>query len=179
MIEKLSRVPKSSWEYFSEAIVHLGMPVLNKIFSGLRSKKCPNCGHLLTETRERTFYGWAADPDICETARKNPIDRIRTINREFIKRGEIDVPRGLLILLAEDLGGRFEFNNIKPGQESFLEEAIETTATESRFHLMAKEHLKSGKYSLSEVRASMQNVKRELDEDYEAFLKELENKKLN
>ena len=52
----------------------------------------------------RLIDGWCMDPDFCETAARNPLDRIVKLFKRLVEFGRRDVAAGALRLMASAIG---------------------------------------------------------------------------
>ena len=85
-----------TWQFYSAALYHLGMGALNKLYTGLKSKSCPQCGHLIAETRERQIHRWASDPATTASHQHNPVDRYESLLKKLMERGAMDVAQAVV-----------------------------------------------------------------------------------
>jgi len=78
-----------TWQFYSACLYHLGKGTLNKIYCGLKAKRCPSCETALIDSRERQIHRWSSDPDTTESHQRNPIDRYETLLKMLMERGAV------------------------------------------------------------------------------------------
>ena len=93
MNRKSTTPPFKTWQFYSACLYHLNMATLNKSYCGLKSKKCPKCGHVLAAGRERQIHRWASNPETTDSHQRNPIDRYERLLEKLMERGCEDVAR--------------------------------------------------------------------------------------
>ena len=103
-MESLKTSPITTWQFYLACKRHLGITVLNKIYSGVRSKKCHHCGQSITADRTRQINSWSADPRYAASNQPNPLDRIMDLLDRLMDIGKEDVARAAVDMQAKVVG---------------------------------------------------------------------------
>ena len=170
MNRKPTSIPLKTWQFFSACIAYLEMPTMNKIYCGLKSKRCPRCDKELTESRERQIQRWSSDPDTTASHQRNPIDRYEILLKKMMALGEADIARACVrrqaLVVGCDLVVK-DYADLNPDKRTIAEECLDDLGKVAAYHeaLMDPD---SDSQMIQEAKAA---AMRELDENEVLFLR--------
>ena len=101
---KIETTPITTWQFYLACKRSLGMTVLNKIYAGIKARKCPHCCEPITDDRTRQINRWSADPRYASSSQPNPLDRILDLLDRLMDIGKDDVARAAVDMQARMVG---------------------------------------------------------------------------
>lgn len=147
-----------TWQFFSSCIEifrpHGGTGFLSKLYS----------------VSIRQMQRWSCDPDFSDSAQRNPMDRYEKILKTLMEMGRNDVARGAVDRQAAIVGCHLACDYAEPDKDSLSDELLDDLPAIAKLH-RAIIDLESPEV----VREALQQAKRELDEDYAAYLAKIAN----
>ena len=147
-----------TWQFYSAALYHLGVSALNKLYTGLKSKRCPKCGAEVLESRERQNYRWSSDPATTESSQSNPIDRYEALLKRLMERGAVDVAQSVVARQVRIVSPR---NFPQPNSSSIAEECLDDYESVVEYHRILRDQCSTQ----SEVDHALELAIRELEEN--------------
>lgn len=136
MNRKPTGPPLETWQFYSASLYHLGMTCLNKLYTGIRSKQCPKCGHLLEVSRERQIHRWASDPATTASHQSNPVDRYEALLKRLMERGAVDVAQAVV---ARQIRIVRPHDMPDPTQDSLAEECLDDYEAVVAYHSVLRD----------------------------------------
>lgn len=161
-MESLKTSPITTWQFYLACKRHLGITVLNKIYSGVRSKKCPHCGQSITADRTRQINSWSADPRYAASNQPNPLDRIMDLLDRLMDLGKEDVARAAVDMQAKVVGCFLRELSDSADKQTISEELLDNIPAFSAYTEAARPG--SG-CSFSEIREKARVLIRDIEED--------------
>ncbi len=111
---------------------------------------------------------WCANPDFCETAERNPIDRYESLLSRLIEDGDLETARAIVSRQAAIVG--CELKNcfeVEPDKGCIHAECLDDYPPVTQFHQAIAQN-----ESAAAVRYLRDQAKRELDETYALYVNE-------
>ena len=155
-----TKLPTTTWEYYSTCIHFLGASQLVKMYS----------------KSHRQIERWAADPATTDSHQRNPVDRLELTLEKLIKtknRKAAHIARELVRRLAAVVGMNVSMNTLPtPDKNTLFEECLDDLPVLAKYH----ETLRDKESSREQVLAAMFDVQVEIQENYVSWCNE---KKIN
>jgi len=153
MNRKPTRIPVDPHEWFSGAIYHLTKTVLSKIWN----------------VSNRTMERWSADSTYTESVTKNPLVMLGITLEKLMEKGKADFARACVDLLAQIVGCQLACDGeTTPDKENLSDELLDDLPAVTELHTAI-----INREPETIVRNLLSKAKRELDEDYQAYLKHM------
>ncbi len=116
----------------------------------------------------RQLQRWSADPRTTESSAPNPDDRYEVSLNMLMERGREDLARTRVSRAAHIVGCELRcLDAVDPDGKSLHEECLDDLPKLAAYHQV----LTGAKSQVEEVRAAWQAAKRELDENYELWVR--------
>lgn len=149
--------PLHTWQFFACCRRILGDAFLQKLF----------------QRALRQMQRWSADPDFADSTERNPLDRYELLLSRLMERGREDIARAAVARQAYIVGCELQgLNPAEPNKSVMSEECLDDLPVLAEYHRL----LNDAGSSPEAVRVAWQNAKRELDENYELFVRKAEGK---
>lgn len=142
-----------SWQFYHTCKRLLGDAFLQKLF----------------QRSLRQIQRWSADPDFTTDHERNPMDRYEVLLARLMELGREDVARSAVSRQAHVVNAELRLlEDVDPDVRSIPEKCLDDLPALANFHHVL---LSRGKHQIDEVRAAWQMAKRELDEDFELWVR--------
>ncbi len=158
----IETTPITSWQFFLACKRALGMGVMNKIYAGVKARKCPHCKEPITEDRTRQLNRWSADPRYTASSQPNPLDRLLDLEDRLMDLGKEEIARGAVDLQARVVGCVLRELSPTSDKKTIAEELLDNIPALAAYTEAARED--SGQ-PLAVIREKAQVLIREIEED--------------
>ena len=117
----------------------------------------------------RQIQRWSCDPDYAESQR-NPMDKYETVLRHLCEMGRREVGRGAVDRQAQIVGCTLVCSGgAHPDKETLYEELLDDLPSLAEFHKAITD-----RQDITVVRELRRKLREELDQSYEAYVREFE-----
>lgn len=143
-------IPVHTWQFYRAVKKIFGKTFLPKLF----------------KISPRQVDRWSCDPDFSESSQRNPMDRYETILTELMEIGKEKIARGAVDRQARIVECHLVCSgDVVPDKDNLSDELLDDLPAVTKLHaaIISREPEQV-------VRGLLNKAKRELDEDYQAYL---------
>ena len=149
----IETTPVHTWQFYRAVKKILGKTFLPTLF-----KRSP-----------RQIDRWSCDPDFSESSQRNPMDRYETILSELMEIGKEKIARGAVDRQARIVECELVcLGDATPDKDTLSEELLDDLPAVTKLHTAI-----INREPEQVVRELLSKAKRELDEDYQAYLQHM------
>lgn len=146
----IETIPVHTWQFYLAV-----KKVLGKVFMPTLFKVSP-----------RQVDRWACDPDFSASSQRNPMDRYETLLSELMEVGKVRLARGAVDRQAMIVECRLVCDGeATPDKDNLADELLDDLPAVTKLHTAI-----INREPAQIVRELLSEAKRELDEDYQAYL---------
>lgn len=145
--------PVHTWQFYRAVKKILGKTFMPKIF----------------KVSPRQVDRWSCDPDFSESSQRNPMDRYETILTELMEIGKEKIARGAVDRQARIVECHLICSgDVTPDKDNLSDELLDDLPAVTKLHTAI-----INREPEQVVRELLSKAKRELDEDYQAYLQHM------
>ena len=149
----IETTPVHTWQFYRAVKKILGKTFMPKLF----------------KISPRQIDRWSCDPDFSDSSRRNPMDRYETILEALMEIGKDKIARGAVDRQARIVGCNLVCEgDAVPDKDTLTEELLDDLPAVTQLHDAI-----INRKPEQVVRELLSKAKRELDEDYQAYLQHI------